>query len=465
MTQRTILRASSFIFILLACWGVQVFPLMPHYYLRYIFIYFTTMFLVWAWFAGLWSIKEAVGRYAWLLPYLAGLLVIQAAAAWVSALELGTEPVGATLAGTGKVAVQLAFMAILLQACRIFAGNRATYAPLLWGAGVMFIVIVCTCAIQGIYIGLNELTYSWARQLTEQVGAVLKKTYPWLEARWPSVGAYDFYHNGAYALTVFRVNGIYEEASALAANVGVFFIPLSFGLCFLMGKARSIGRFFLLFSLLLLVGSISLTGLALFISCLVVGGVLFFFQKRHRLFFILSSLLLLLATATLLQSPKMIYILNQYTNHPTPRIIITLDSLELIKQHPWLGVGRSNFSAFIVKQERYGRFGEDNLELKTWKGQGSVPELSALPAFAAEYGLPVMVFCCIILIKLWKKLYRLRRTGWDTPLYTFILIGYSTWLALALVAGFASINLRNPMFCLPFFFTAAVADLAAPDKE
>lgn len=163
--------------------------------------------------------------------------------------------------------------------------------------------------------------------------------------------------------------------------------------------------------------------------------------------------------------PQMIHILNSHAYTDTPRTAITMDTLDLVRQHPWLGIGRSNFSRFIVNQDRYERFEEQNLELKSWKEAGNVPELSALSAFVAEDGIPVVLSCYLGLAKLWRKLYRLRRMGHEMPLYSFALAGYSAWLIVALVAGFARISLRNPIFCLPFFFAAVVADKAAPHGE
>lgn len=72
---------------------------------------------------------------------------------------------------------------------------------------------------------------------TARARALLVRFSPWLEARWPDT-TYDFYSQGAYALTMARFNGFFEEASALSAMVGVFFVPLAFGLLEVAGNNR-----------------------------------------------------------------------------------------------------------------------------------------------------------------------------------------------------------------------------------
>jgi len=312
--------------------------------------------------------------------------------------------------------------------------------------------------------GFAGLTQPWAQFIAQQSAILAKAFYPWLEARLHH-NVYDTYHQGSYALTGFRINGIYEEASALASNVGTFFIPLGFGLCFFIGKAKMYGRIIVLISLLILAGTASLTGLALFATgtMVIVGG--FLWQQQTRRMSLFFLLLLVPAVVLLIFSTQIRKQFNTHSSGSTPRIVITLDALDLIREYPWLGVGRNNFSHYIVKQKRYVEAADRDRELSTWKKAKRVPTLSALPGVVAEFGILVMLFCCAVLAGLWRKLYRLRQSGGDKEFYTAVLAAYSAWLAMALVAGFGSTSLRNPMFLLLFFAVAAVASVGTVTRK
>ena len=449
------MRAAACIFVLLACWQVRIFSF-SHYFLRYAFFYFAILFLACSWVARRWTLREAIRHHAWLFPCLAGLLLLQGCAVWLRAPELGTEAISAVLSVSENIAIQLLYMAVLYQACRIFMGNKTVYPALLWGAGCAFVIICCACALQAASLGFAGFTHPWAQFIASQSTILTKALYPWLEGRWVN-GVYDMYHQGTYALTCYRINGIYGEASALAVNVATFFIPLGFGLSFLAGKAKMYGGIIVSLSLLILAGTISLTGLALFVTGTIVfvGG--FFWQRQTRRFRLCFLLLLTPVVAALLFSTQLRVQFKTHSSGSSPRLVVTLDTLDLIREYPWLGVGRNNFSHFIVKQKRYVEATDRDPELSAWKKSKNVPTLSDLPGFAAEFGIPVTLFCFAVLLGLWRKLYRMRQSGEDKEFHTAVLAAYSAWLVMAFVAGFGIVGLRNPMFCLPFFVAAAVA--------
>jgi hypothetical protein len=297
-------------------------------------------------------------------------------------------------------------------------------------------------------------------------------TSPYLEARWPSELTRDYYALGGYTLTLSRVNGLFEESSALAANVGIFFAPLGIAVGSLRGRAAALGLPLLALSILLPAGSGSMTGLILAVPALT----LCFAFKTPRSLRAAAFLLICagaIAAAALPIAQKRI---GSFVRDAadSPRAVITLTALDLIQKHPLLGVGRGNFSARAIEEERYvkaaaleeqrhgpGPFSGNNQwrrELRDWRDAGYVAQLAMLPIFAAEYGLPVLLCCLFGLLKIRTRLLRLRRENPEDALSAFMATGYSAWLLMAAVGGCGSVDPRNPLFVLPLLFALAYTE-------
>ncbi|MDR2744735.1 MAG: hypothetical protein LBB66_06035 [Desulfovibrio sp.] len=447
------LRACAFMFIPAACWQVWLSPDIPNYHFQHAFMYVVLLLLCLAWAAGIWSPEDMWTRRKRLLPWLGALLALQGLAAFMNDGGL------ACITTPAKLLIQLATLLPILEACRVLTG-RATLHNLLFSGAVLSLAIICwQAAWQGFYIIFRITGFDFAAYISK---SYLSHTAPWLEARWPDALNGYFYARGSYTLTTpWRINGIFEEASALAANTGVFFVPLGFALSVLAGKARLAGQAVLGASLLLMIGSISLTGLLLAAPAL-----LFFFaalrRKRDgkgRKASLAALALLLLAAGAIVLSPPMQIRLNLAAhNAEPPRAVITLVALDTALEHPLLGVGRGNFPARALQHSRFMAALERERELRDWKEAGLVPQLAMLPIFAAEYGLPVSLVCLLLVARFWRKL-RAAPPFEENARQRFIAALLSAWMVMAFCAGWGAIDPRNPLFILPLFFIIAYTEL------
>ena len=291
---------------------------------------------------------------------------------------------------------------------------------------------------------------------------MLENVSPWLEARWPSI-IYDFYEKGAYSLTLTRFNGFFEEASALSAMVGVFFVPLGFGLFGLASYKRKfqvVGTAILVASLGIMIFCRSGTGQILSIVTLPLIA-LFCLRGRFKIFEIFAGAALVVAcTYAALYAPHVgsyfAYRARVSELSKAPRVVITLDTLDIIEAHALLGVGRNWYFAHLHNGQRYLANLSDP-ELRVWKEWGSGGELSALPALAAQYGLPIIILAFIFVGRIWWRLQILHRAQPVNPLLAFMALACTTWLVLGVTASFGALDIRNPLFSLPLFCFYAIS--------
>ena len=96
-------------------------------------------------------------------------------------------------------------------------------------------------------------------------------------------------------------------------------------------------------------------------------------------------------------------------------------------------------------------------ELRVWKEWGSGGELSALPALAAQYGLPIIILAFIFVGRIWWRLQILHRAQPVNPLLAFMAPACTTWLVLGVTASFGALDIRNPLFSLPLFCFYAIS--------
>lgn len=284
----------------------------------------------------------------------------------------------------------------------------------LWrcGGAVQAAYVYSLPSVQGSYPGEGTGCVQ-AGSLHGAARALLVRFSPWLEARWPDT-TYDFYSQGAYALTMARFNGFFEEASALSAMVGVFFVPLAFGLLEVAGNNRR--RVFAGFGMLACCMAVltfcrSGTGQILAAVSLLLTlafGLRGRFKCSKILMTVTMTLVCLFAALYAPHVPD--YLLNRMKRQDLeklPRVTVTLDTLELIAEHPFLGVGRNWYFPHLHNGRRYMQNLADP-ELRDWKEKGTGGELSALPALAAQYGLVVLAAAFIFVGNVWLRLRRLR---------------------------------------------------------
>lgn len=478
----------------MASWQVWIFPSLPNYYAQHVLIWPCLVFMFWAWGRGLWSLGEAWSLALPFLPWLALLLLLQIWADWQSASVYapGAAPL-AVVVSLLKLLVQLPFLLFFALLCRVLLRKERNQKALLAGTLAVFVLLCLQCMVQVLYISIG---YSIRKEVLNPesgwqslgtlLGEFLRHVSPWLESRWPEA-VYDFYSRGGYVLTIGRVNGFFEEASALAAILAVFFLPLGFGLLAVASRNRRrdagwrsesclvLGWIIIVVCLVLLMLCQSLTGviaaLVLCVLCLRPFARLWFSQgMTGKMIVLLLSAAVAIACLSAMKSGAGIstvdFLKNKIAVMQTrlpPRIIVTLDTLELIARHPLTGVGRDWYFAHLHEGRRF----MDNLshpELHFWKKRGTGGELSALPALAAQYGLPVTLAAIWFTAGICHRLCRLHRRHPRNALLAFMAGAAPVWFVMALCISLASVDIRNPLFSLPFYCFLAVAQgVGAPE--
>lgn len=445
----------------LACWQMWFFSNLPNYYGQHIFIYPTILFMCWAWLRNMWTLGEVWQLLRYAAPWLLLLFCLQALAGWQSAQQYAPEEAAhRVVAELLKLAFQLPFVLFLALLGRVLMADKRAYRYILAGVLFSFAVLVFLCAIQGIYIYTyksRNIIALWLNDVTRQTMLLVS---PYLEARWPSI-IYDFYKEGSYALTTRRINGLFEEASALCVMLGVFFVPLAFGfLAFNRRKIRMLGWIMLALCLEIAVFCQAITGVVL--AALTILTLLFVvlpkLSKKGRLS--LLFLLVFLFGAAAFAFKDVHGYLNKHTKERSPRAVITLDTLDMIAEHPLAGVGRGWFAPHQHEGKRYLKR-LDDIELATWKEQGIGRELSALPALVAQYGVPLITAVLFFIGTVWRRLQVLRQKR-PSDFTRFMAQACSVWIIMGLVLSAGSFDIRNPLFCLPFFCFWAVA--AKPEE-
>ena len=467
------LHIFAFLLFPMACWQLWLFPGIPNYYAQHFLIYPSLVFMLWAWKRGLWTLAEAWRLARPFFPWLLLLVILQIVADWRSArffLPEGAPMWRSIATSLIKLGAQLPFILFFILLWRVLLREEASRRAMLQGAVWSFGFLAFWCTVQAAYVYTvatpfypeQESGSATILAVRKLLRVILENVSPWLEARWPKT-IYEFYGKGAYALTLTRFNGFFEEASALSAMVGVFFVPLGFGLLGLASYKRKfqvVGTVILVASLGIMIFCRSGTGQILSIVTLLLI-VLFCLRGRFKLFKIFAgAALVVTCTYAALYAPHVdsysAYRAQVFELSRTPRIIVTLDTLDMIKAYPLLGVGRNWYFVHLHSGRRYLANLSDP-ELRVWKDWGSGGELSALPALAAQYGLPLIILALIFVGHIWWRLQTLHRACPANPLLAFMAPACTVWLVLGLAASLGALDIRNPLFCLPFFCFYAIS--------
>lgn len=469
------MRIFLFLCVPLACWQVWIFPSIPSYHLQHFFVYPVVAFMLWLLVTRALSLRAVISRWIRYAPLAVLILCLQVFALWnysqpdaVSAVELSTfarlRRMGVLLA---KIILQWPFIILFAELCRFIVQNADRRRVCMVGylAASIFLIILCT--IQGLYIYTVDTQSPVLTLVHSTCQTVLRTVSPYLEARWLD-SVYDFYAQGAYSITIQRINGLFEEASSLSAWIATFFLPLSIGFLALQGRnCRRImlmgwtGCIAWIFILFLLRGT---TGQLLGITALVLLFVGSGLGQRKLLPTMLVSVCAGLCLCIALFVPQVSTFLQARMQLDRiahlPRVIIMLDTLDIIKKHPFTGVGRGNFTPHIVQGKRYTQNLAHDPELQGWKKNNSVPPLSALLGFTAQYGIPLLLLLLGGIAHLWLQVYRRWRTQPANPLLRYTLAAFTAWCVLAFIASIGSLDWRNPLFCLPLFSFMAIAQQA-----
>lgn len=460
----------AFALVPIALWQRWIFRFIPNYNMQHLLFYVALPVLCWAWASGLWSPRRGWRRMLPLLPVAALVLAVQGVAAWNSALRFPVEGVPAWRAvavSLVKLGMQLPFIAFFMELCHLLMACPASRRNVVRGGVAGFAALCVLCGLQGVYaygvgfglVGPDKM--AGYAQFLRGVAAVF-------EARWGDA-VYDFYSNGSYALTIFRINGVFEEASALAVMLGVFFIPLGFGLTGLAaGAARRMGYGLVAGSCLLMVLALTSTGLVLALTGLMLlAGALF--RLRPRLGVIVLGVAAACVLAVAVAMPQLPFRAGQFVERLSlerleslPRYVLARELLGTAREHPLVGVGRGWSSSHALEREGYHAAMGD-YELASWAVRGKLPILSALPELLAEYGFPVVLAAAVGLCWLWRRLRRLHASAPDSAALSFASAFCGPWLIMLLVASLGSFDIRNPLIVVPFYCLLALARGAADD--
>lgn len=461
-----LLRLSSLLLFPLAAWQVWITDI-PNYHLQHPLMWLLPPFLAWAWWRGLWRMADARALARPFLPFLALLVPLQAAACRQSAhlLTPGDE-LTFTVRSLVKLVAQWPFLLVFCLVGLLLTRDKACRTALLRGAIALFLFIFLLFLLQALFVYLRSpdgTAYTTdnlpgdplAQAILDIVRRPLHFLASFLEARWGN-GVYDFYHGGAYALTLPRINAVFEEASMLASHIGVFFFPLAVGL---LGRARLSGdrrrkrlaRLMFAGCCLMLAACRSTTGQLLLIVAVIIWFCLHI--ERQRLYSILSCGLLALACilGMLLFIPQgytsLLVRMDGYLSSAAPRAVVTRASLPILAESPLLGVGRDAYLPLLYQQKDYRDHIADP-ELALWE-KSATGEMSALLAFASRYGIP----CTLLLLCgagwLCLRLHRLRDRFPRSESLAFAAAACPAWLVMGIVTLLGLYDPRNALFLLP----------------
>lgn len=481
MTDRYI-ALFALLIIPIANWQRWILPTIPNYYLQHLLFYVCAPMLLHAWWRGIWSPYDAWQRARPMLPLLAVILPLQAYAFWMTAAQFAPEkPWMSVLASLLKLCSQLPFLLFFMEVCHVLVQEKAWRRNVLFGACGSFVALITICTMQGIYIYAQDHGFISAASLA-RYAEVLKHIASVFESRWIG-GVYDFYAKGTYALTVYRINGFFEEASALASILGVFYIPLGIGLLHLGRHQHSqrtewAGVAIVLVSCTAMVLARSSTGLGLaLVGMVLLGGS--FTRKAspsispHQKYIatggIVLTIILLGSIAVSVPSVSQFFVqrLNYGNIAHLPRVVVTREVLALAANHPLTGVGRGNISPHVLASDSFKEHAGKDTELSAWQQQGKLVILSVLPEALAEYGIPLVAAGMALLARLWQHLRRLQQHSPHSARLRFAATFCSAWCIMFLAASPGSHDIRNPLISLPLFLFIALArtPLQAPQAS
>ncbi len=455
-----------------ALWQRWIFTSIPNYNMQHLLFYVALPMFCWAWARGLWSPRRAWARMMPLLPWVLLVVAAQAVAAWGSSLRFPVEGMPAWRAVAGslvKLAMQLPFIVFFMELCHLLMEHAVNRRNVMRGAVAGFAALGVLCLLQGVYaygVGFGLATpegMAWYGDMLRQIAAVF-------ESRWGQA-VYDFYGKGSYTLTIRRINGVFEEASALAVMLGVFFVPLGFGLMGVGGAAhgglRRLGLGMVVAAAALMVLALTSTGLVLaLVTMALLAGMLFRGRRRLGLTALSATLVLVVAVAVVAprlprESRELVERVALVNVDRLPRYVLGRELLLTAAEHPLVGVGRGWSSAHVLEREGYQSAARQETELSTWLAWGKLPILSALPELLAEYGIPLVLAAWGGLCLLWRRLRQLRDQMPDSMALAFASAFCGPWLVMLLVASLGSFDIRNPLIALPFYCMLALARGAA----
>ncbi len=475
--QDKLTKFTSLLLFPVAGWQVWITQI-PNYHLQHLFGWVVLAFLAASFLLRLWTLAEAARLVLRVMPLFLILLLLQVMAAWQIGDEFpqGTTPSHA-LMGLAKLIAQWPFLLAIFLAVLVLVRQKGNARLLLNGALLLFAFVTLVWLLQLGYVYLlspdgspyaphHPAMPDWMGKIVIFLRDILLPIASIFEAQWPIEPVYSFYHGGSYALTLPRLNAIFEEASMFASHVGVCFVPLAAGLLGLARQSRKKSHFVLAWTVFclscgMLATCRSTTGQLLLVPAL---G-LWVFLHVHRVS-LTRALACLFAAATLFAvvitlipqgNTSLLKRIDGYALSDSPRAVITRASLHVVANHPLLGTGREAYLPILYAEDEYRR-NRDHEELAAWTRLG-LGEMSALLAFTARYGIPVFLAVNVLVSLL---LLRLRRLAKETPEDKRLALASPAalaWYVMALVTLLGSYDPRNALLLLPLacFMSIAVS--------
>lgn len=279
-------------------------------------------------------------------------------------------------------------------------------------------------------------------------------------------GRSDFYFNGSYTTTLKRINGFCAEASFLAAQIGIVFLPLilasiknNFDLFHNKFSQRNAVNwiFLLLFWIVLLFAKTSTGILVIILSLLILFVTSNLFKKVQ--YIVSGAISLVVLVGAYITVSPLRNIINNYLLHKggvSNRLGGTIGLLITFLHHPLFGVGNGYESYYLMKY--VPKFTTHNWEFNDIFMKSGYPVQSEFVAFFAHYGIIIMIPVCVYVF---KKLYLAHKLkviltseviSVDTARKVTLIDSFYYFVFMYFIISLFSFTWYNNYFLIMFFF-------------
>ncbi|MEC1072267.1 O-antigen ligase family protein [Priestia megaterium] len=329
------------------------------------------------------------------------------------------------------------------------------------GGWIALIISLIVCLVQLFYLFLPSIFEPFVKFFGSS-----------LEARWGGRETDNsFYQLGSYVQTTLRVNGLTEEASNLATQFFVVFIPFLIASIknkynLFLGNTQNIGPLYRVLFIIIILLIMAKTTSGFLFAAITLLFLFKQFSKVQKIFAVLClfSILLFLITinfnSVYMSNSINEFLLNKSGNSVSNRSGSTIALLKTALANPFIGVGYEYHTYYIF--EYLPEWAKHNDEYFLRIKQKDYPILSDILGMFAEYGILIMFFIFGYVIKKIKALRKISNEGFklkvkdasliktltDSAKYYFIFIFISLLFSFV---WFASIYL-----ILFFFFISII---------
>ncbi|MDR2726472.1 MAG: hypothetical protein LBC10_00585 [Deltaproteobacteria bacterium] len=404
--------------------------------------------------------------------FLVALLALQALAMHASVIHWEVRPVDA--AGPyGQLLIPVVTLLVYALGLRLLCAVPGGPTWLARGAIFSLLLLLGVCGLQLAWLLTGPEFQAWLGQgivlptlpdsvgkaaaaLHERLTSILHWSGAWLEAR--SVAHPDpIYENGAYTLTVLRINGVFATASDLAVILAVTYVPLVLaGLSTAGVWGRRVYVLLAGAMIVVLIGGRSPTA---FVACLFLlhwlGRALWAAGRRGRAFLVML-LVVGLGVGAACHDPasrRLAARMWEPGAAPLPEETVVWGTWELVREYPWTGVGYGWSAAYVIHGESYAQtpHTDEEPELQAWREDTrALPAPSLLLEFLATFGMPLALAVVASFCWLWLRLRRLVREIGE-PERRFALAAALPYLQAMAIFVSGDMDWTHPLPLLPCF--------------